>query len=221
MATQYIKRTTTPFPAVSGGHKVPIYVDSDDNILKIIPAGSGTTEVQVVDASSTQTLTNKTLTSPALNTPVVIGSTRDVDASGGTTRTLTAATSGSVNLFDSAAGITYTLPTPVVGLTYDFVWTVAQTSSAHIVITATTASEFLKGGVVAFSGESVTPSATLGPYAFAANGTTHVKYSSNATTTGSGLGTWLRFIAVSTTVWHVSGVMNSPSGSIVTPFLVA
>ena len=49
----------------------PIYVDSDDNILKVIPAGSGTTEVQVVDASSTQTLTNKTLTSPTLTTPGV------------------------------------------------------------------------------------------------------------------------------------------------------
>lgn len=52
----------------------PIYIDSDDNILKMIPAGTGTTEVQVVDASSTQTLTNKTLTSPVVtnlvSTPV-------------------------------------------------------------------------------------------------------------------------------------------------------
>ncbi len=44
----------------------PIYLDSDDNILKIIPAGSGTTEVQVVDASSAQTLTTKTFVAPAL-----------------------------------------------------------------------------------------------------------------------------------------------------------
>ena len=40
----------------------PIYIDSDDDILKTIPAGTGTTEVQIVDASSAQTLTNKTLT---------------------------------------------------------------------------------------------------------------------------------------------------------------
>jgi hypothetical protein len=44
----------------------PIYIDSDDNIAKIVPAGSGTTEVQLVDASSAQTLTNKTLTSPTI-----------------------------------------------------------------------------------------------------------------------------------------------------------
>lgn len=51
----------------------PIYVDADDNIVKSIPAGSGTTEVQLVDASSTQTLTNKTLTAPTITAPVISG----------------------------------------------------------------------------------------------------------------------------------------------------
>jgi hypothetical protein len=41
---------------------VPIYVDSADNKLKMIPAGSGSTVVEVIDASSTQTLTGKTIT---------------------------------------------------------------------------------------------------------------------------------------------------------------
>lgn len=54
---------------------VPIYVDSDDNILKYVPAGSGTTEVEVLDASATQTLTNKTLTSPTITTPTINGIT--------------------------------------------------------------------------------------------------------------------------------------------------
>lgn len=49
--------------------QAPIYVDSDDNIVKVIPAGTGTTEVQLVDASSVQTLTNKTLTAPAIVQP--------------------------------------------------------------------------------------------------------------------------------------------------------
>lgn len=59
-----VRGTATPRVA-------PLYIDSDDNILKVIPAGSGTTEVQIVDASSAQTLTNKTLTSPVLTTPGV------------------------------------------------------------------------------------------------------------------------------------------------------
>jgi len=55
----------------------PIYVDSDDNIVKVIPAGTGSTEVQIVDASSAQTLTNKTLTSPVI-TGATISANRNV-----------------------------------------------------------------------------------------------------------------------------------------------
>ena len=47
------------------GSSAPIYVDSDDNLVKLIPAGSGTTEVTLVDTDSVQTLTNKTIDSPA------------------------------------------------------------------------------------------------------------------------------------------------------------
>jgi hypothetical protein len=65
MAIRSILRTKT-VKGFATGATAPIYIDSDDNILKVIPAGSGTTEVQVVDASSTQTLTNKTLTAPAI-----------------------------------------------------------------------------------------------------------------------------------------------------------
>lgn len=70
MAIRNIRRQATNPQAAPGlPNFAPIYVDSDDNILKMIPAGSGTTEVQVVDASSAQTLTNKTLTSPTINNP--------------------------------------------------------------------------------------------------------------------------------------------------------
>ena len=78
MPTQYVKRGTAA--STSGGgvgraKAAPIYVDSDDsNILKIIPGGeASTTEVQIIDASSTQTLTNKTLTSPTITGPILSG----------------------------------------------------------------------------------------------------------------------------------------------------
>lgn len=138
-------------------------------------------------------------------------------ASGGTARTLTAAGSGTTNLFDSAAGITYTLPVPVAGQMFRFIWTVLQTSSAHVVVTDA-ATTFLLGAVAMFSGEDVTPSATLGPKMFAANGTTIVKTTTNGTTTGGGIGSWMEFRAISTTVWFVNGVIKSPSGSIATLF---
>lgn len=68
MPTRSITRRSTPVGAATGD-AAPIYVDSDDNKLKMIPAGSGTTEVDIADVSSTQTLTNKTFTAPTLTTP--------------------------------------------------------------------------------------------------------------------------------------------------------
>lgn len=68
MAARGISRSKTVIGTATPTH-APIYVDSDDNKLKFIPAGSGTTEVEIVDASSAQTLTNKTLTSPSVIEP--------------------------------------------------------------------------------------------------------------------------------------------------------
>lgn len=150
-----------------------------------------------------------------------IGIKQPVTASGGATRTLTAANSGSLNLFDAATGVAYTLPTPAVGLVYDFVVTVLQTSGTNSVITATTASQFIRGYITMFSDVDITPSATLGPKAFAGDGTSHVKINTNASTTGGGIGSWLRLVGMSTTVWQAWGILRSPSGTIATPFLVA
>lgn len=67
MAIRNIRRqATNPGAAPGTPTSAPIYVDSDDNKLKMIPAGSGTTEVEIIDASTSQTLTNKTLTSPTI-----------------------------------------------------------------------------------------------------------------------------------------------------------
>jgi hypothetical protein len=74
MPSRNIRRGSAILGA-AGPAVAPIYVDSDDNILKFVPAGSGSTEVQILDASSAQTLTNKTLTSPALTSAVLTSPT--------------------------------------------------------------------------------------------------------------------------------------------------
>lgn len=175
-------------------------------------SNAGQTATGNLSVSGTSTLTGAITTSAA-----IVGNRLTATASGGTTRTLTAANSGSLNLFDSAAGITYTLPAPVVGLYYDFIWTTLQTSSAHVVVTDA-GTTFLQGSITMFSGENVTPSATLGPKQFAGNGSSHIKTTTNGTTTGGGIGGWMRFVCTSATLWTVTGVINSPSGSIATPF---
>lgn len=75
MAIRNLRRqATNPLAAPGTPTSAPIYVDSDDNILKMIPAGSGTTEVQIIDASSAQTMTNKTISANEIfNTYAVDG----------------------------------------------------------------------------------------------------------------------------------------------------
>lgn len=142
---------------------------------------------------------------------------RPLTASSSAAVVLKKSQSGGTFLFDRASGTSYTLPVPVVGLYYEFYVSVLQTAGANVIIT-NAASVFLTGAIIAFSGEDVTPSSTLGPKMFAGNGTTHVKTTTNGTTTGGGVGTRFAVHAISATVWYVTGVVKSPSGSIATPF---
>jgi hypothetical protein len=89
----------------------PIYVDSDDNRLKMIPAGTGTTEVILQEAGGASSYERLTAA-----------------------RTLTAADSGKVFGLALATGFTVTLPalSAVSGFTADFVVEIAPTT-AYIV----------------------------------------------------------------------------------------
>jgi hypothetical protein len=137
---------------------------------------------------------------------------RQVLAAVGTTRQLLPSESGALCLFDTAAGCTYTLPTPVVGMFFDFPVIITGTGTYKI-ITKTIASEFLNGGLQIGS-ETLLESAD----AFAANGTTHVALTMDADTKGriKGGGS-VRFTAISTTVWAVEGFLVG-AGTLATPF---
>lgn len=140
----------------------------------------------------------------------VTGEHRNVISGVGATRQLLASESGSLCLMDSAAGVVYTLPTPVVGMQFEFQTTVSRTSNAHKVITKTIASEFILGVVDVIL---VAAATTL---ACAFNGTTHVAISSNGTTTGGVIGDRYRLTAISTTQWAIDGVLSG-SGTLATP----
>lgn len=140
-----------------------------------------------------------------------VGTHREVIQSVGATRKLLAKESGALCLFDRAAGNTYTLPTPVEGMTFEFEVTVSVTSNAHKIITKTTASEFLVGAV------TMVTIATASPAGFSANGTTIVALSANGTTTGGLIGERYTVTAISATQWAIHGVCVG-SGTIATPF---
>ena len=126
------------------------------------------------------------------------------------TVTLTAAQSGSVALFDRAAGIIYTLPAPAVGLYFDFITTVTiTTNNAEVATDAGTT--FMQGSVrIASAGT---------PNDFQGNGTSHLRVRSNGTTTGGVLGSGYRVTCVSTTLWNCNGLLQG-SGVAAIPFLV-
>ena len=90
----------------------PIYVDTDDNRLKHVPAGSGTTEVILQEAG---------------------GASRQSVLTAATT--LTAADSGKTYFLALAGGFTVTLPSVAVGLNFKFFVQIAPTTD-YIILSA-------------------------------------------------------------------------------------
>lgn len=130
----------------------------------------------------------------------------------GATRTLNANESGSVCLFDRAAGIVYTLPTaPAPGTNFTFFVSTTITSNAAKVITGA-GTELLIGSLV-----NVDTDTSNAVAAWTGNGSSHVAVSMNGTTTGGIQGTTLKFTALSSTRWMVEGTVQG-SGTVATPF---
>lgn len=130
--------------------------------------------------------------------------------------TLTVAQSGSVCLFNLAAGFLYTLPVITaadLGTRFRFIVTVSATSVAHKVITP--ASVFLIGQLLEGILDT-TPAANPGPKFYTADGSASRSVSMAGTTTGGLIGTDFNVIAISTTQWALSGVVAA-SGTIATP----
>jgi len=142
---------------------------------------------------------------------VMPGQHQEVIQSVGATRVLLAEESGSLCLFDDAAGHVYTLPAPVAGMRFEFLVTVAVTSNAHKMITDA-GTTLLLGGII--MGDVTV--ATSGDY-FEANGSTHVALSAAGTTTGGLLGERYQVTCISGTQWVIEGVCHG-AGTLATPF---
>lgn len=136
---------------------------------------------------------------------------KNVISGQGATRTLNELESGSLCLFDRAAGIVYTLPTAKPGAFFDFVVTTSVTSNAAKVITGA-GTELLIGGYT-----NVDTDTSNAVAVFDGNGSTHVAVSMNGSTTGGLQGTALRFTCLSSTRWMVEGIVRG-SGTVATAF---
>lgn len=130
----------------------------------------------------------------------------------GATRTLLPEESGSLCLFDRAAGVIYTLPTPAEGMWFEFEATVSVTTNAYKVVTAAVATQFLVGGVGILS----LTVAEAGDF-FVADGTTIAAISEDGATKGGLIGGSYRLIAISATQWAIRGITVG-AGTLATPF---
>src|SRR5579864_5291642 len=118
-----------------------------------------------------------------------------------TTAVLTAAQSGSLVLWNAAAGFTITLPAPAVGLNFSFGVQVSVTSSNHKLITDA-GTTFLLGGIVMI--ESADTNSGLGA---AMDGSSNVAITMNGSTTGGLIGTFFNAYCISATQWMVEGIV--------------
>ena len=126
----------------------------------------------------------------------------------------TAAVSGTIYTLNRAAGVTVTLPAPVVGLSYVFYIGTTITSNSYKVITDA-GTTLLLGAVMGIDTDSSDALA-----AWRGNGTTHIaltQASASTNATGGILGSWTRFTCVATTLWLTEGVINQ-AGTAATPF---
>jgi hypothetical protein len=141
----------------------------------------------------------------------VPGQHRPVISEGVATRQLKASESGALCLFDTAAGVVYTLPTPVAGMEFTFMPTI-KTSGTYKVITKTIASEFILGTIFGYTTDVTEIDG------FAGNGTSHVAVAHNGTTTGGDAGGRYTLTAISATQWLITGNMYCGTATPGDPF---
>jgi hypothetical protein len=126
---------------------------------------------------------------------------------------LTPDQSGALVIFNSLTGNLVTLPSPVKGMQFEFIIQIARTSNESKIVTKLIATEFMLGTVI-----SASETVAEGMDCFTANGSTHVSYSANGTTTGGEVGTRLVFTALSSTQWLIKGVNQGSGGAVDDPF---
>jgi hypothetical protein len=115
---------------------------ADGDIVEMMSLGASTLDAGTVTESGTQTLTNKTLTSPTINTPAVVDATEVVTA----TNVIAATESGKTMFLNSATEFVSTLPAPAAGLKFSFVVSGAPSGASYTIVTNSSAN-IIKGQV--------------------------------------------------------------------------
>ena len=139
----------------------------------------------------------------------------DVILSGGGTRVLTAADSGSVCIFDTAAASNFTLPDPELGMKFTFIQTIINVAD-HVIQSSTDDHGFL-GGVLMMN----TTADQTDSFSTATDGNNDFITLNATTTGGAAAGSRIEVVAIlnasAAKCWAVTGTLII-SGAGATPF---
>ena len=128
-----------------------------------------------------------------------------------TTQILTAADSGAHCVFSVSTVTTYTLPAAAQGLHFKFSVRTTAAGTADIFRIVCTTGDFFVGSFIQSTDGTYTSAA------HAANGSTHLAWEGNGSTTGGLAGDWLEVTASDSTLWEVFG-MGRATGSEASPW---
>ena len=173
-----------------------IYVRSK-HLNKLIDELEGSS--YAADSIAVDTIT--TNTESALTLPAVLKNMEESDS-----RHLTAADSGKVFFLNSDTGaVTYTLPAPIPGLTFKWVFVDNKTSVTNIAtadVTDTTGDMF-RGGLL------VCAAAAVNTFVEASGDVNTIVLDDDVVNGAAGTGSWVEVICTEDTKWFVHGVINS------------
>lgn len=124
------------------------------------------------------------------------------------TTTLTAAMSGKVFYINaSTVGAIYTLPTPVAGLTYKWIWTADNDNQMKFITANLTdaSGDMFSGGVLSCNAAAANTFVEAVP---ASNHNTLVIDNNDAGNYG-GIGSWIEITCTEDPTWYITGVLNA------------
>lgn len=212
MAIRAIYRGAARAGAAAGrANAAQIYVDSDDNLLKIVPDGEGTTTEYIIPY--TTDATELTATAAEINRVADV-SARIVTASG-TSLTVAEATHESKTvLLSNVAGCAVSLPAATGGgARYRFVRSVALTSGSDV-ISAAASGLFAGYSIAEDSGDSTPADATV----FATVNASTNTWTDAFTGGGGEVGDSFEAEDIATNRWAVKGFTQNILDSTTTPF---
>ncbi len=148
MATKYLQEYASEADFLADAVDAPSRV-GHAAVGEILVINKGGSVVEVIDETATQTLTNKTLTSPVINGAAGTQLNETVIA----TNVLTAAESGKVMFLSAATEFATTLPAPAAGLVFEFIVAAAPSGADYTVVTDS-AAQILAGKVISVAGDA-------------------------------------------------------------------